>query len=376
MLTVRETVSCLVLLASGVAGAQPAPEPERGALPNYEPTLIRFGGFLQTQLRSREDSDVDTEDTNGFRLARARITGHGQTTAGNVALAFYIESELQPDFVLADAFATASRHLPKRGRIAVDVGQMRVPISRQNLLHDTHLSFVDKALLAGLAPDRDLGVRVTLDAPRPERESRRDFPLPGLRLIGGVYNGEGPNQGDNADQDYLYAARGELTLLGKQIGLAESGFGGWYLTFGASLGRNTRPGDTTRYTGFDVTAALGGVSLAYEYLKADHDLIGTDFSAAGWVAQVCYLLPVKLPPHKGARLELGFRTEKLDPNDAMPVTVAGDPNQAVRAITGVLSYYLRMHSLKAQLAVTSFGEQDDPAFANDQLLIQVTYRME
>jgi hypothetical protein len=61
----------------------------------------------------------------------------------------------------------------------------------------------------------------------------------------------------------------------------------------------------------------------------------------------------------------------------------GDPTQGVRAITGALSYYLRMHSLKAQLAVTSFKETDartasgeNATFANDQLLLQVTYRME
>ena len=49
----------------------------------------------------------------------------------------------------------------------------------------------------------------------------------------------------------------------------------------------------------------------------------------------------------------------------------------------MISYYLRMHSLKAQLAASHFTEIEDrtavgtdAAYKNDQLLLQVTYRLE
>jgi hypothetical protein len=55
----------------------------------------------------------------------------------------------------------------------------------------------------------------------------------------------------------------------------------------------------------------------------------------------------------------------------------------VREITGVLTYYLRMHSLKAQLAFSHFDEIEnmtatfaDAVYDNDQLLLQITYRVE
>ena len=49
----------------------------------------------------------------------------------------------------------------------------------------------------------------------------------------------------------------------------------------------------------------------------------------------------------------------------------------------MVSYYLRMHSLKMQLAVSHFTELEDrtvlgtdASYANDQALLQVTYRVE
>ncbi|MEO8705158.1 MAG: hypothetical protein ABI867_34250 [Kofleriaceae bacterium] len=374
----------------------PEPEPPRDDV-NYEPSSVQLGGFLQTQFRSREDSNstFDSDDTNGFRLARVRLTGLGQTRSGNLELSAYVEAELQPNFFLADGYATVARALPKHGRISLDGGQMRVPISRQNLLSDSRLAFVDKAQLATIAPERDLGARLTLDLPRPDKRRRKAFQLPGLRLVGGVFNGEGPNQVENINQRYFYVGRAELTLIGKERQLAESSFSGKFLTIAGSVGRNARSEggrlDTVLYRGIDISGAYRGLSGSFEYLDVGHsqtqggvdDPNTEDFHANGFTAQLCYLLPFKLPPHDQARFELGFRVEEIDRNDAIPIVQPADPGQSVRAITAVASYYLRMHTLKAQLAYTSFNELEDrtasgdnAAFANDQLLLQVTYRME
>lgn len=329
---------------------------------------------------------LNPDDTNGFRLARMRLTGQAETRAGNIDLSTYVEVEVQPDFFLADAFATATRRFMKNGRVTVDVGQMRVPISRQNMLSDSRLAFVDKAQLATIAPDRDLGLKVTIDTPRPPPKRYDGQRIPGVRLIGGVFNGEGPNQVENLDENYFHVARGEVTLVGQDPGLAESAFGGRFVTVSGSYGRNKSRDETVRYAGIDIAAAYRGVSASYEYLKVKHRFVNPsalDFDAKGWALQLNVLLPPRLPPHRQARLELGLRLEEIDRNDTAPISIPGDPTQSVRAITAVASYYLRMHTLKAQLALTSFEEKDDrtatgenATFDNNQLLIQVTYRME
>jgi len=383
-----------------LAPTPPPPEPEPSAreveaLASYEPSSVQLGGFLQTQYRMREDSDAQA-DTNGFKLARARLIGLGQTRAGNLELSAYVEAELQPTFFLTDAYATVTRALPMNARLTVDGGQMRVPISRQNLLSDSRLAFVDKAQLATIAPDRDLGVRVAFDLPRPDVKRRKSLRPPGVRVIGAVFNGEGPNQVENINQEYFYVGRMEVTALGQEQVLAESAFGGRFLKLSGSVGRNKRSEgdrlDTVTYLGVDVAGAYRGLSGSFEYLEVRHvqtlfdgldDPNTLDFKANGFSAQLNYLLPFKLPPHKQARFELGVRLEEIDRNDTIPIVQPGEPGQSVRAITAVASYYLRMHSLKAQLAYTAFSELEDETvvggnatFDNDQLLLQVTYRLE
>ncbi len=373
------------------ATAQPPPRTEKDseALASYEPSSVQVGGYLQPQFRLRQDSPAQA-DQDGFRFARARLTARGETRAGNLELSAYVEAELQPQFSLADAYATLARtfaassgkkSLP--GKLSLDVGQMRVPISRQNMLSDSRLSFVDKAQLATIAPDRDLGARVTAAPPA----------IP-VRLIAGVFNGDGRNQVENINQSYLYAARLEVSPLGRDNQLAESAFGGKLLSLGLSYGHNKLTAGNgheliTTY-GADVSTALHGLSASFEYLVvkhvfegADPSMLMQDFQAKGWAAQLAYLFPVKLAPFKQARIELAARVEEIDRNDTIAIPQLGDPNQSVRELTGVLSYYLRMHSLKAQLAASHFIELEDrtvlggdASYKNDQLLLQVTYRLE
>jgi hypothetical protein len=374
-----------------VAPQPPPPEPPspraQEALANYEPSSVQLGGYLQALYRAREDS-VAQDDTNGFKLVRVRLTALGQTRAGNLELSAYIESELQPGFELDDAYASVSRAFGeqgKQGRLTLDGGQMRVPISRQNLISDSRLAFVEKAQLASIAPDRDLGIKATLALPRPN-------PLaPEIRVIGGAFDGEGKNQVENRNQDYLYTGRVELTPFGHEPQLAESSFGGRFVTLAFSIGRNKRTEssrlDKQTYLGFDVAGSFHGLSGSYEYLQVKHELTGdpmlASFKANGFVAQLNYLLPIKLPPLHQARLELGARLEEIDRNDTVPISQPGDAAQSARAITAVASYYLRMHTIKAQLEFTHFTEIEDKTAVgenavidNDQVLLQVTYRLE
>ncbi|MCW5809231.1 MAG: hypothetical protein KIT31_43155, partial [Deltaproteobacteria bacterium] len=350
---------------------------------SYEPSSIALGGFLQPQFRLRQDSPVQG-DTPGFRFARARLTALAQTRSGNLDVSAYIEGELQPNFVLFDAFATLGRRLPAGGRIEVDVGQMRVPISRQQMLSDKKVAFVDKAQITSIAPDRDIGARVNLAIPKLEY----------VRVMGGIYNGEQKNQVENINDKFLYAARVEVSPIGRDRPLSESVFDGKFLTVSASYGHNVLASgandEKLRYYGFDVSGAYRGLSGSFEFLEVFHDFSGGNpaflppsYKSNGFNAQLNYMLPVRLPPYRQARLELGARVEEIDRNDTVPIAQPGDPNQSVREITGVATFYLRGHALKAQLAASHFQEIEtrtavgqDATYANDQLLLQLTYVME
>ena len=252
------------------------------------------------------------------------------------------------------------------------------------MLSDSRLSFVDKAQVATIAPDRDLGVRLTAAPPK--------FPL---KVIVGVFNGDGKNQVENINEHYLFAGRLEISPFGRDAPLAESAFGGRLLTLGLSYGHNNLTSmasghELVNYYGADLAAAWKGLSGSFEYLLVTHAFEGSDpsmqaaaYHANGWAAQLAYLLPTRLPPLRQARLELAARVEEIDRNDTIPISMIGDPNQSVREYTGVISYYLRMHALKAQLAFNHFTEIEDrtavggnASYKNDQLLVQVTYRLE
>jgi hypothetical protein len=364
------------------------PEPERPPVPNYEPSTVNVGGYVQPQYRRRADSPAQN-DTDGFRFARARLIAQAHTTAGNLELSAFIEAELQPTFLMEDAYASVSRKFARNGRITVDGGQMRVPISRQNMLSDSRLSFIDKGAVATISPGRDLGARVAVALPKPSPT----FPL--VRVIAGAFNGEGRNQIENINQRYLWAGRIEVTPFGKERQLAESSFGGTFLTLAGSFATNILDsGDRTEHVkwyGFDIAGSYKGISGTFEYLYVDHDFqkpgdqstLPPDFVANGWVAQLAYMPNIGIPPLKQARVEIGFRVEEIDRNDTVPIVLPGDAEQSVRGFTGVLSYYLREHNLKAQLAVSHLTEiedqtvlMEDASFDNDQVLLQVTYRLE
>jgi hypothetical protein len=252
------------------------------------------------------------------------------------------------------------------------------------MLSDSRIAFVDKAQIATLAPDRDLGARLTLAPPQ----------LP-VRVLVGVFNGEGRNQIQNINESYLYAARLELSPFGRDAALAEGAFGGKVLTVGLSYGHNRLSsqanGDEQRtYLGADLFGSYKGLSASFEYLVVKYAFDGgdpamqqRDYQGNGWLAHLTYLVPVKLPPYRQARLEVGVRAEEIDRNDVIPISQPGDPNQSVRETTGVLTYYMRMHNLKAQLVFNHFTEVEDRTvvgadakYKNDQVILQVTYRME
>jgi hypothetical protein len=342
---------------------------------------IRPGGFLQPQFRLNQYSPT-TGYQDGFRFARARATATASGKRDDLLISAYFEYELQPTFSLYDAFATIKKPIDDQ-YVMVDFGQTRVPFGRQNMLSDTRLSFVDKAQI-GYSPlgfDRDLGARVWYKAPK--------F----VRVIGGVFNGEGRDQVQNINDSYLYSGRVEVTVLGDEMPFEESAFKGNWLTFAGSIAHNKLNPATTYHElqlsdGFDVSGAYEGISGSVEYLEQRHTFDGDPtmsppaYKANGIVVQAAYLLPCAVWP-ADSRIEFGARFEEYDRNDTTPITAPADPNQSEREFAGVVSYYLRKHTLKLQLAANHYQQIEDKTvtganatYKHDQVILQMTYRVE
>ena len=359
---------------------------------------LSIGGYAQPQYRLRQDCEpgdpsvqcqqsfvgaFDTTDENGFSLKRTRLTiaGHQPTDLG-VRVGFELEAEFTPEFQLKDAFVSAAGELPNRGLWRLDFGQVKVPISRQTLVSDAELQMVEKAQLTSLAPDRQLGVRGTVNPPF----------LPMIELAGSVFNGDGANQITNIDERYLWAGRLAIRPVGYTARLTEGAFARDQISVAASFGRNRQKEGSIEtvlyYLGFDAFVSWNGISGTAEYLLVRTDFkedvdpgSDRDFDANGLNVQLGYLLPV--PGAMYRRFEVAGRFEEIDRNDTVPIQGPGDINQSLRTYTAGVAYYHREHNLKAQLALSHTQEvedvnfdRNDSTYDNDTLLVQVTYRLE
>lgn len=349
-----------------------APEPDTDA-EEKEKLDVSFGGYLQPQLRLRQDDDVAQADEDGFRVRRARVAALATRKLDGFEASAELEIEASPELTLLDAYVTAQACLGGGGRWRLDVGQVKAPVSRQALLSDGRLAFVEKPELAGLAPDRQIGARAAIDVPY----------LPRVRIAGGIFDGEGRNQAGNVDEQFLYTGRVEVRI-GADAELAESAQGGDHAVAAASVARQRLDaGDGLEVVttfGGDVAFAWQGLSGTVEYLEVRHGFVDQarpDYHANGIVAQLSYLLPVAAL-HR--RLEIGARWEEIDRNDTIPIVRRGHPDQSLRYYTAALSWYQRAHALKLQFSASHIVEVEDrdaggadATYANDTLLVQATF---
>ena len=357
--------------ASGSA-SDPGSDPDR---PRHEFTV---GGYVQPQLRLRQDDPRVGFDEDGSRVRRARVELGDRVGFGRLLVTAKLELEVATAVELQDGYVSTGMALPGDGAWRIDLGQFKAPVSRQALLSDSRLGFVEKPDLAGLAPDRQLGLAATLAVPH----------APWLVMTGGMFNGEGKNQGGNVDQRYLWAGRVELRPLGRTVGLGESCLGGDYVVAGVSAAQNRiatgADVERTRTVGGDVAFGWHGISGAVEYLEVRHHrrLGGyPDYKANGVVAQAAYLLP--LPGRWARHLELGLRVDEIDRNDAVAIERPGDPDQSLRSYHVAATWYQRGHDLKLQVDAAHIVEVEDitrnhtdARYRNDTVLVQATYRLE
>jgi hypothetical protein len=151
--------------------------------------------YAQLRFEGRMNQAADTLVDDGFRLRRARVALDGHVISPRVT--YGVEVDLANGVQLLDWWAEG-----RIGRyLRVRAGQFKVPFSREEMLDDGQLTFLERPLATEeFAYDRDLGAQVSVRTARSE-----------LRV--GVFNGAGPNK-VNDNLDLLFAAVAWHTVLG------------------------------------------------------------------------------------------------------------------------------------------------------------------
>ncbi|MFT3766079.1 MAG: hypothetical protein QM820_11265 [Minicystis sp.] len=262
-----------------------------------------------------------------------------------------------------DAFVVLS---PLHGDVAtlnLQLGQFRVPFSRQNLIQGVGLQFPDPAyhVRPSFIVDRDIGGMLWGEL----FDGRAKWSL-------GVFNGNDPGRGQtlNSDRNFLFAARLEGSPLGRPPRfegdlrpLADQKKP--IVTFGVSAMKNRLEDKhfNRNYIGADLGAWWRGASIYGEvYYHVDDPVAATGPDATsrvkqlGWNVQAGYFLPL---PWVREHLELVARVEYLDPNIDVKTPAndngardldASNPTWGFMGFQLGANYYLfHSHTLKAQV---------------------------
>jgi hypothetical protein len=370
------------LAAGGHVGASRFPE---GVAERW----LDIGFFAQPQFVAQRGYDADSS-TNfsappGVNLQRTRVVVHGQA---HPLLQVRMEFNLSDRLELLDSYAL----VPVRRWLQVQMGQFRVPFSRQELVSSSRYQLADRALWSGGAnssgvrfvPSFDLGMMVW------GWLGPRDV----VEYYAGVFNGKGPNTPFNLDGNFLYAGRVAVNPLGRPRALQEGavnlprhtptlaiGLNAAYQT--RQLGLITRPGAMApepnnigaTTLGADVFFAAHGASTYGEVFFRDTtetDAATTpNTQAFGWLAQVGYFLPwARTRNH----LEVVGRVQGFNPTgcltrsegtDCAPRLPASQTREVYRdfmdtvAVTFGLNWYQLGHGFKVQAAYTVSNEYRD-----------------
>ncbi len=324
------------LAAGGHVGASRYPE---GVAERW----LDIGFFAQPQFALQTGCDFGSS-TNfsappGVTIQRTRVVVHGQA---HPLLQMRIEFNLSDRLELLDSYAL----VPVRRWLQLQIGQFRVPFSRQELVSSSRYQFADRALWSGAAnssgvrfvPSFDLGVMAW------GWTGPRDI----FEYYLGVFNGKGANTPFNLDGFFLWSGRLAINPLGRPSSLQEGAVNmrrapTLAIAVNAStqvrqIGTITRPGSTmpepnrigVTSLGADVFFAAYGASFYGELYARDTAETDTTITpstqAFGWLAQVGFFIP---HPALANHLELVARVQGFDPSACITrtagVSMAGAP---------------------------------------------------
>lgn len=258
---------------------------------------LSIGGYVQAHAEFGDAIDSRYNGINDrVQLRRARVTVKG-------AFAEAFEFTLQPDFGnnsvagntgyrggFADAFVAWTKH----EWATLQLGQFKSAFGYEQLLPDTKLPMVERSLPNDLLTvSRQMGFALLGSV----AQKRISYNF-------GAYNGNGVNNGNNDNDQFMVAGRVAATAWSR---------GADKLSFGANAFTSRDTGTFTgRRTawGVDTQLNLGAFELGGEYLRLRQDRrIGTDTTADGWSAIAGWFVVPKA-------LQALLRYETYDANNA------------------------------------------------------------
>ncbi|BCR06799.1 hypothetical protein DESUT3_38680 [Desulfuromonas versatilis] len=330
-----------------------------------------IGGRLQARYTFL-DEDLG-QDESSFTIRRMKIWLQGNVFSKN--LTYKYQQNLNET---EDAYAAYKFH----DAFALQVGQAKAPQGRQELTSSGSQLFIDRSL----ANDTfNLGRDIGLSA---EGEVMDHL----LEYMVGVFNGNGPNQG-NPNNQHMLAGRIDVNPLGA-FKMDEAG---WpedkpLLNIGAAYAMQTMKADdmgeidgdndlldkALDIDGIDAaafTAAFGnelewdvwtanlhakwlGATFGAEYYKLNAEpAVGSDWDADGYYVQAGYQVIPKT-------LEVALRYSEIDSTDANAFEKF-DKSE----VQGAVNYYFAKHNAKLQADYTAVS--DDLADSNDDNIFRL-----
>ncbi|MFO7526281.1 MAG: porin [Ignavibacteriaceae bacterium] len=146
--------------------------------------LVQFGGNFQYE---------PIDFSNGFKLNNFRLKLSGKFDKG-------IGYAVQTSFIRSPAILDARIYYEISEAFIVDAGLYKSPFSREFLISSSNTDFINRAQIADLAPNRQIGVT-----------ARGLFPSTDLNYSIGVFNGNRFSNAGNDNNDMLYVGRLSFT---------------------------------------------------------------------------------------------------------------------------------------------------------------------
>lgn len=242
--------------------------------------------------------------------------------------------------------ATLTWDASKKGSFMITLGQLKVPLGRQEMTSSGRQQFADRSLLNGeFTRGRDVGVQIHGRVSNDKVE-----------YFAGVFNGNPASRSSNDNTKLQYNARLSVEPLGK-VAFSESAFEGWdkpLLALGAQFENNDLAGATnltdlnTTILGADLVYKYKGFSVYAEYFhrkRTPETVSGSStttsgtatqssgsFNSNGYNVQAGYFL-------KRDKVEVAARFAGYDPSDRTP-------SNNRKEVGGVLNYFVDKHYLK------------------------------
>lgn len=264
---------------------------------------LSIGGYIQAQGEVGHAPDSRyTGINNRVLLRRARLTVKG-------AFPEKFEFTLQSDFgnnsigattgyraQLADMFLAWTKY----ESAVVQLGQFKTPFGFEQLLADTKVATAERSLPNDqLTVGRQLGLGVS-----------GTFVGKKISYAVGAFNGNGVNNGNNDNQQFMYAGRVAVTPWSTASGRFSLGVDGY-----TSRDTGTFTGNRTG-RGIDGQLTLGAFDFTAEYLRVLQDRVtGTDTTADGTSLQAAWFFVPKV-------WQAVVRYERYDSNVDAPLTTS------------------------------------------------------